>query len=155
MKQITGLSNYRSCGHAIKLDLVAHPELLEQDEYAARSAAWFFASRGCLLHSGDVERVTLLINGGRNGLDKRRALFNGEIGARMKKWLSLLIPHWETDTVVLQAVGMFFILSVATRISIPAKCLMACVSLRPSPLNWSFPSGEPMNVRSFEPKVEA
>ncbi len=76
MKQITGLSNYRSCGHAIKLDLVAHPELLEQDEYAARSAAWFFASRGCLLHSGDVERVTLLINGGRNGLDKRRALFN-------------------------------------------------------------------------------
>lgn len=76
LKQITGLSNYRSCGHAIKLDLVAHPELLEQDEYAARSAAWFFASRGCLLHSGDVERVTLLINGGRNGLDKRRALFN-------------------------------------------------------------------------------
>ncbi|MFT1603458.1 glycoside hydrolase family 19 protein, partial [Enterobacter hormaechei subsp. oharae] len=48
----------------------------EKDEYAARSAAWFYASRGCLLHSGDIERVTLLINGGRNGLDKRRALFN-------------------------------------------------------------------------------
>ncbi|EHF4923393.1 glycoside hydrolase family 19 protein, partial [Enterobacter hormaechei] len=76
LKQITGLSNYRSCGHALKLDLVTHPELLEQDEYAARSAAWFYSSRGCLLHSGDVERVTLLINGGRNGLDKRRALFN-------------------------------------------------------------------------------
>ena len=76
LKQITGLSNYRSCGHALKLDLVSHPELLEQDEYAARSAAWFYASRGCLLHSGDVERVTLLINGGYNGLDKRRALFN-------------------------------------------------------------------------------
>ena len=76
LKQVTGLSNYRSCGQALKLDLVTHPELLEQDEYAARSAAWFFASRGCLLHSGDVERVTLLINGGRNGLDKRRALFN-------------------------------------------------------------------------------
>lgn len=76
LKQITGLSNYRSCGHALKLDLVSHPELLEQDEYAARSAAWFYASRGCLLHSGDVERVTLIINGGRNGLDKRRALFN-------------------------------------------------------------------------------
>jgi len=76
LKQITGLSNYRSCGHALKLDLVTQPELLEQDEYAARSAAWFYASRGCLLHSGDVERVTLLINGGRNGLDKRRVLFN-------------------------------------------------------------------------------
>lgn len=75
LKQITGLSNYRNCGHALKLDLVTQPELLEQDEYAARSAAWFYVSRGCLLHSGDVERVTLLINGGRNGLDKRRALF--------------------------------------------------------------------------------
>lgn len=76
LKQITGLSNYQNCGHALKLDLVIQPELLEQDEYAARSAAWFYVSHGCLLHSGDVERVTLLINGGRNGLDKRRALFN-------------------------------------------------------------------------------
>lgn len=76
LKQITGLSNYRNCSHALKLDLVTQPELLERDEYAARSAAWFYVSHGCLLHSGDVERVTLLINGGRNGLDKRRALFN-------------------------------------------------------------------------------
>jgi len=76
LKQITGLSNYRSCGQALKLDLVTQPELLEVDENAVRSAAWFYISHGCLLHSGDVERVTLLINGGRNGLDKRRALFN-------------------------------------------------------------------------------
>lgn len=76
LKQITGLSNYRACGRALKLDLVTQPELLEVDENAARSAAWFYVSRGCLLHSGDVERVTLLINGGRNGLDKRRVLFN-------------------------------------------------------------------------------
>lgn len=76
LKQITGLSNYRSCGLALKLDLVTQPELLEVDENAARSAAWFYASRGCLLHSGDVERVTLLINGGRNGLEQRRTLFN-------------------------------------------------------------------------------
>lgn len=76
LKQITGLSNYHSCGQALKLDLISYPELLERDEYAARSAAWFYVSHGCLHHSGDVERVTLLINGGRNGLDKRRALFN-------------------------------------------------------------------------------
>ncbi|WP_336228041.1 glycoside hydrolase family 19 protein [Enterobacter kobei] len=76
LKQITGLSNYRSCGQALKLDLVSYPEQLERDEYAARSAAWFYVSHGCLLHSGDVERVTLLINGGRNGLNNRRALFN-------------------------------------------------------------------------------
>jgi len=76
LKQITGLSNYRNCGHALKLDLVTRPELLEQDEYAARSAAWFYVSHGCLLYSGDVERVTLIINGGRNGLDDRRARFS-------------------------------------------------------------------------------
>lgn len=76
LKQITGLSNYRSCGQALKLDLVSYPELLERDEFAARSAAWFYVSHGCLLHSGDVERVTLLINGGRNGLKQRRSLFN-------------------------------------------------------------------------------
>ncbi|CZU18061.1 MULTISPECIES: glycoside hydrolase family 19 protein [Enterobacter cloacae complex] len=76
LKQITGLSNYHSCGQALKLDLVSYPELLERDEYAARSAAWFYVSHGCLLHPGDVERVTLLINGGRNGLDDRLRRFN-------------------------------------------------------------------------------
>ncbi|MDU1059754.1 MAG: glycoside hydrolase family 19 protein [Leclercia adecarboxylata] len=81
LKQITGLSNYRSCGLALKLDLVIHPELLEQDIYAARSAAWFYVSHGCLLHSGDVERVTLIINGGRNGLADRKVRYNRALAA--------------------------------------------------------------------------
>ena len=72
LKQITGLSNYRKCGMALKLDLVTQPELLEQDENAARSAAWFFATSGCLVYSGDVERVTQIINGGQNGIKDRR-----------------------------------------------------------------------------------
>ncbi|MET5960913.1 glycoside hydrolase family 19 protein [Citrobacter amalonaticus] len=72
--QITGLNNYRDCGNALKVDLVAQPELLAQDEYAARSAAWFFVSNGCMKHN-DIVRVTQIINGGQNGIDDRRARY--------------------------------------------------------------------------------
>lgn len=73
--QITGLNNYRDCGNGLKVDLVAQPELLAQDEYAARSAAWFFASKGCMKYPGDLVRVTKIINGGQNGIDDRRARY--------------------------------------------------------------------------------
>lgn len=69
--QITGLANYHDCGAALKLDLVSTPELLSEDIHAARSAAWFYASKGCLKYPGDVIRVTQIINGGQNGLDDR------------------------------------------------------------------------------------
>ncbi|BCU56002.1 glycoside hydrolase family 19 protein [Enterobacter kobei] len=70
--QITGLENYRSCGAALKLDLVTTPELLAEDRHAARSAAWFFANSGCMRYPGDVVRVTQIINGGQNGIDDRK-----------------------------------------------------------------------------------
>ncbi|WP_320338959.1 glycoside hydrolase family 19 protein [Enterobacter asburiae] len=73
--QITGLNNYRDCGNGLKVDLVKQPELLAQDEYAARSAAWFFASKGCMKYTGDLVRVTQIINGGQNGIDDRRARY--------------------------------------------------------------------------------
>lgn len=73
--QVTGLNNYRDCGNGLKVDLLENPELLAQGEYAARSAAWFFASKGCMKYTGDIARVTLIINGGRNGIDDRRARY--------------------------------------------------------------------------------
>jgi putative chitinase len=73
--QITGLNNYRDCGNGLKVDLVKQPELLAEDVYAARSAAWFFATKGCLKHSGDLVQVTKIINGGTNGLEDRRTRF--------------------------------------------------------------------------------
>jgi putative chitinase len=73
--QITGLDNYRACSTGVKTDLLLVPELLEKEEYAMRSAGWFWKSRNCGKYAGDVERVTLLINGGKNGLADRQERF--------------------------------------------------------------------------------
>ncbi|EBQ5040099.1 glycoside hydrolase family 19 protein [Salmonella enterica subsp. enterica serovar Newport] len=73
--QITGLENYTRCGVALKLDLVANPGQLELERHAARSAAWFFVTKGCLKYSGDLVRVTQVINGGQNGIGDRRERF--------------------------------------------------------------------------------
>ncbi|EIF4022709.1 hypothetical protein LFS85_004817, partial [Salmonella enterica subsp. enterica serovar Typhimurium] len=62
--RITGLENYTRCGVALKLDLVANPGQLELERHAARSAAWLFVTKGCLKYSGDLVRVTQIINGG-------------------------------------------------------------------------------------------
>ncbi len=70
--QTTGLNNYRECGNALKIDLVKQPELLAQDEYAARSAAVLYLTRLFAL-SRDLTRVTQIINGGQNGIDDRKA----------------------------------------------------------------------------------
>ncbi|POE01624.1 hypothetical protein [Pectobacterium odoriferum] len=73
MIQVTGATNYMHCGAV--LGLTAKPELLEQDIYAMRSAAWFWNSRKCGAMADDVVAVTRLINGGSNGLAERRERF--------------------------------------------------------------------------------
>jgi len=87
--QITGRANYAECGLGIGIDAVMRPELLEQPEYAARSAGWFWASRGINTpaDAGDFERVTRLINGGLNGYVDRCTFYE-----RAKK---LLQPNFE------------------------------------------------------------
>lgn len=71
--QITGRRNYRLCGDALGLDLIAHPELIQQPEHATRSAVWFWNFRELSLYA---ERdwfvsTTKVINGGTNGLTDR------------------------------------------------------------------------------------
>lgn len=71
--QITGRANYQAVGEALQHDFIAHPEELERPDYATRSAAWYWHSRGLneLADSGDFRRITKKINGGYNGMADR------------------------------------------------------------------------------------
>lgn len=75
--QITGRNNYLECGKALGVDLITNPELLETNDLACRSAAWFWASRGLndLADKGDYIRICRRINGGLNGLKERQAYY--------------------------------------------------------------------------------
>jgi putative chitinase len=75
--QVTGKDNYRRCGEALGLDLLAEPELLEQPQHAVDSAIWFWEANNCAApaQAGDVRAVTRIINGGYNGLEDREHLF--------------------------------------------------------------------------------
>jgi len=75
--QITGRENYRKAGAALGLPLLDQPELLEQAEWAAASAAWWWSSHGLneLADAGRFEDITRRINGGLNGQADRLALW--------------------------------------------------------------------------------
>ncbi|WP_024696136.1 glycoside hydrolase family 19 protein [Pseudomonas syringae] len=75
--QLTGKTNYRQCGEALGVDLLARPELLETPEYAALAAAWFWSVNGLntLADTGDIIAITKRINGGTNGLADRQELY--------------------------------------------------------------------------------
>jgi putative chitinase len=76
--QITGRSNYTRLGKDMCNDpdkFINNPELLEVPEYAAKSACWFWYSRG-LNGVKDFKKITRLINGGYNGLEQRIKYFD-------------------------------------------------------------------------------
>lgn len=82
--QITGYYNYKACGTALNVDLITNPKLLSEEEYACRSAAWFWNSRNLNSYAdlGKFSNITKLINGGFNGSTERLANY-----ARCKKVL--------------------------------------------------------------------
>ncbi len=71
--QITGYDNYAACGRDLGLNLIESPQLLEQPDYAARSAGWFWDKRNLnnLADVGDFRGITKRINGGYNGYTDR------------------------------------------------------------------------------------
>lgn len=78
--QCTGRDNYKAAGKALGLDLITHPELLEQPKYALLSAAWFWDSRKLNAVADkalkDVTAVTKIVNGAYHGLADRQSNFN-------------------------------------------------------------------------------
>jgi putative chitinase len=74
LKQLTGKDNHRACSAGLGVDLVANPDLLLEPVYAARSAAWFWATNKCnnFADAGDIEGLTKRINGGLIGIEDRK-----------------------------------------------------------------------------------
>jgi putative chitinase len=81
--QITGHDNYLACSKALFGDdrLLRTPELLEQAEWACKSAAWFWNSRNlnALADAGDFVGITRRINGGTNGMAERQAFYSAAL----------------------------------------------------------------------------
>lgn len=74
LKQVTGRSNYTTFGKAIGKTAEEAAEYLTTKEGALVSALWFWDSRKLneVADTGDVVRVTKIINGGDIGLEDRR-----------------------------------------------------------------------------------
>jgi putative chitinase len=76
--QLTGRGNYIEAGAALRLDLVAEPDLLLFPVVGARVAAWFFVSKARGIEyadAGDLKANTRRINGGLNGLAERERYY--------------------------------------------------------------------------------
>ncbi len=75
--QITDRANYRTAGAGLGQPLEQEPELLEQPEFAALSAAWWWSTHGLneLADRGEFAAITRRINGGLNGQSERLELW--------------------------------------------------------------------------------
>ena len=76
--QCTLKDNYREMGEDWKVDLLAHPELLEQPDSAIRSACWYFWKHDLnkLADAGaSVALITSRINAAKLGLKQREAFY--------------------------------------------------------------------------------
>lgn len=77
--QVTGKANYRNCSKALFGDdrLLRTPQLLEQPEWAVKSAAWFWTSKklNAIADKDDIETVSRRVNGGLNGIEDRKELY--------------------------------------------------------------------------------
>lgn len=79
--QLTGRDNYTRCGDAIGPDLVGNPDLLLVAHWGCLAAGWFWSAgnrtgKSLSALGGDIDAISKVVNGGSNGLDERRMLFD-------------------------------------------------------------------------------
>lgn len=81
--QTTGRYNYEKTADALGLDCLTNPDLLAEPQNAARSAAWWWQSHNLnrFADTGDIVGCTKVINGGTNGLEHRKALYQAALSA--------------------------------------------------------------------------
>lgn len=75
--QLTGRDNYHRAGKALGLDLINHPEYVEDPEIAAKVAVWFWKThvKPKVQNFKDVKQVTKPINPKLRGLEDRKQNF--------------------------------------------------------------------------------
>ena len=71
--QVTGRENYQQVSSALNIDFLRYPPLLEEPVNACLSAGWYWSSRNLnpLADEDKVYEITLIINGGYNGINDR------------------------------------------------------------------------------------
>ena len=74
--QLTGRYNYKLLTDEFKHDFINHPELLEEPQWAALSAGWYWDKRNLniLADADNILAITKKVNGGTNGLQDRSVL---------------------------------------------------------------------------------
>lgn len=75
--QLTGRYNYTRAGKELGIDLVNNPDLVMKPKIAALTSVWYWKwmVRRKVKNFNDVVAVTLAVNGGRAGLNKRKEAF--------------------------------------------------------------------------------
>lgn len=75
--QLTGRYNYTRAGKELGIDLVNNPDLVMKPDIAALTSVWYWKwmVRRKVRNFNDVVAVTKAVNGGREGLNKRKVAF--------------------------------------------------------------------------------
>lgn len=79
--QVTGRSNYTRMSHDLGVDFVNHPELAAEPQYAFRTALWYWDTHNgnAVADTGDIVKITRMVNGGTHGLDVRSQFYNNAL----------------------------------------------------------------------------